>query len=67
MIHIAISPGSMGVVGHAIYLFGAQKVNPGTWTSPVYVNGLSKDEASFAKEFFGELGLSVSEISPAYI
>ena len=67
MMHIAIYPGSMGVAGHAIDLFGAQRVNPGTWASPVYVNGLSKDEASFAKEFFGELGLSVSEIRPAYV
>lgn len=65
MPNLRLTPGSMGVVGHAVDLFGIGKVNPGDWTTPVYLINLTDEEARFAKEFFAEYGVSAEEV-PAH-
>lgn len=57
--NISIGPTSMRVVKDAIDLFGIDRVNPGEWLGPVYVNDLSYEEVAFAIEFFDELGIAV--------
>lgn len=39
MAGIRLDPGSMDVVADAVYLFGASRVNPGSWTTPVWIRG----------------------------
>ena len=63
MKNIRLVPGSMGVAAHAVDLFGAERVNPGSWTTPVWVTNLSDDEVMFAKEFFAEYNISVEELA----
>ncbi len=60
MVRIMLTPGSMGIVKQAIDLFGIERVEPGHWMSPVWVNDLSEDEIKFAKEFFAELKIEVT-------
>lgn len=61
LFRIAVGPGSMGVAGLALDLFGIERVDPGTWATPVYANRLTTEEVAFAKEFFeGEYGLTVT-------
>lgn len=60
--NIVISPGSTGVAIHAIDLFGIERVDVGTWTTPVLVKDLSEAEVVFAKEFFKECGQTVEVI-----
>lgn len=42
----------MGVVAVAVYLFGAEKVNPGSWVTPVWVEDITDEEVELAIEFF---------------
>lgn len=61
MTNIKLYPGSMGVAEQALSLFG-KRVNVGSWPGPVYISYLSDEEVVFAKEFFGELGITVEEV-----
>lgn len=58
-----IIPGSMGVVAHAIDLYGIDRVDPGRWGTGVRVVKLTQEEFDFAVEFFGEYNLKVVEIT----
>ena len=60
MFKITIYPGSMAVVSDAIDLFGIDRVDPGSWTTPVWVKGLSEDEVKAARELFSEKGKEIS-------
>lgn len=50
----------MGVVQHSIDLFGIDRVDPGSWMTPVVIVNLTDEEAAFAKEYFEELDFSVN-------
>lgn len=53
MVKIMLTSGSMEVVGLlAVDLFGASRVDPGTWTTPVYADNLTEEEVQFAKSSF---------------
>lgn len=52
-----IFPGSMGAAALAIDLFGADRVHPGSWNTPVYVVDVTDDEFQVAKELLAEKGL----------
>jgi hypothetical protein len=56
---IALTPGSMGLVSVAIDLFGIDRVDPGTWTTPVYVRDVTADEISAARELLAPQGVVV--------
>lgn len=56
---VKITPGSAGAAICAADLFGHDRVEPGTWASPVIVRDLSDEEAVFAQEFFTEQDLVV--------
>jgi len=60
-ISITIWPGAMGSIGQALDVFGCNRVVPVTWNEPVTVAGLTLQEFSLAKEFFGGLGYKVTE------
>lgn len=61
---IGLTPGSMGVAKHAIDLFTLERVEVGTWLSPVWVNNLSEEEVKFAEEYFKECGITVTKEGP---
>lgn len=58
---IRISPGCMGVLNLAIDLFGIERVDPGSFATPVWVRDLEEEEVEFAREFFAEFGREVAE------
>ncbi len=58
--NIEVTQGSMGVVALAVDLFGINRIDPGSWGTPVYVYDLTEDEYKFAIEFFAEYDLKVS-------
>lgn len=60
MNNVIVFPGSMGVVQHSIDLFGIDRVDPGSWMTPVVIVNLTDEEAAFAKEYFEELDFSVN-------
>jgi hypothetical protein len=60
-ISITIWPGSMESIDQALDVFGCNRVVPGTWNEPVTVSGLTLQEFSLAKEFFGSLGYKVTK------
>ncbi|MBI2626313.1 MAG: hypothetical protein HYW69_01830 [Candidatus Nealsonbacteria bacterium] len=65
MPRIMIVPGSMGAAKQAIGLFGIERVEIGTWMTPVWVNDLSEDEIVFAEEFFAEYGITIKRENPS--
>ena len=67
MRNIKLTPGSMGTVALAIDLFGLKRVNPGDWTTPVWITNLSVDEIEFAKEFFAEYNILVEELTESEV
>jgi hypothetical protein len=56
---ISIAPGSMGVAKHAIDLFGMDRVDAGSWNTPVHVADLNEEEVEFAIEYFDECIVTV--------
>jgi hypothetical protein len=52
-------PGTMGAAVVVVDLFGADRVDPGSWPGPVYVYGVTDDELEAAGELLGELGLKI--------
>jgi hypothetical protein len=59
--YVRITPGSMGVVSQALSLFPRHQVNPGTWGTPVRLGDITDDELEFVREFFAEIGCTVTE------
>jgi hypothetical protein len=57
----AILPGSMGAAQLAIDLFGSDRVNPGSWMSPVYAE-IELEELQAATELLAEQGLTLREV-----
>ena len=55
-----VTPGSMGACALAIDLFGLDRINPGSWLTPVYVQveGLSASDLRAAEELLVERGLT---------
>lgn len=55
-----ITPGSMGAVSVAIDLFGIERIDPGSWMTPVkvMVDGISDDDVRAATQLLSDLGLS---------
>lgn len=64
---IRISPGCMGVLNLAIDLFGIERVDPGSFATPVWVRDLEEEDVAFAKEFFAEFGRQVVEETDPHI
>jgi hypothetical protein len=49
----------MGVASQAIDLFGLDRVDAGSWGTPVTVNDLTQEEVDFATEFFDECNITI--------
>lgn len=60
---VVITPGSMGATALAIDLFGVDRVIPGEWLGPVYVQDVTPDELKAAVELLGEHGLRAKFIT----
>lgn len=56
---LIITPGSMSVVSICIDLFGIEKVEPNSWSQPVFVNNLSENDAASGKQLLEEKGYIV--------
>lgn len=57
---ISVCPGSNEVISEATTLFGTHRVVASAgFREPVYIHDLNKDEASFCKEYFEEMGKKV--------
>lgn len=54
-----IYPGSVWIACVATDLFGAHRVNVGTFADPVYVTNVSESEVAALKELLVEYGVSV--------
>lgn len=58
-----IFPGSMGAAGLACDLFGAGKVDAGSWMTPVYVNDITEEEYNTAKELLADYKLQMEPVN----
>lgn len=47
---------------HAGRLFGFDKVNAGDWLSPVYVIGITDEEAEVASSLLEEVGFTIKKV-----
>ncbi len=52
-----ITPGSIGAAWACQVLFGAERVDVGSWLSPIYVNDVKPEEVQPATELLAEQGL----------
>jgi hypothetical protein len=60
---VTLFPGTMEAIGQALDLFGEKRVFVGDWNEPICVNGLTAEEVTYARKFFGNIGCEVKEIT----
>ncbi len=60
MAKIMLIPGNMHTATLAIDLFGVTRVDPGTWTTPVFVENVSEEEIHVAQELLKKEGITVT-------
>lgn len=54
-----LTPGCMGTAMLAVQVFGRDKVDAGSWLTPVYVFDITDEDASAGKDLLAEYGVSM--------
>lgn len=60
---LMLTPGSARTVGLAADLFGEGRIDPGSWTTAVwvYIDGLSQQDIAAGKELLAKEGITAEE------
>lgn len=67
MHRIRLMPGTMGVCGLAIDLFGIERVEVGEWTTPVYVTEVTGEEIEAARQLLADRDVNIEIVTSTEI